>query len=141
MPGIDIDQPTPSPSAAQLKALSNDHLGELVKPFTLAASSPRARFMNWGQTYLCKPLAVFEPRNEYECQLLLELARREGKSLRPVGVGHSPSDLACTSEYMARMERLDRVLEASALNFPSSIFYFFLLLSCHQVHSLPYSLI
>jgi L-gulonolactone oxidase len=83
----------------------------LLQPLTLHSSSPRATFTNWGQTFTCTPLAVFEPQTEYQCELILELARRERKSVRAVGVGHSPSDLACTSEYMLRTEKLNRILE------------------------------
>ena len=49
--------------------------------------------------------------NEWQCQLILELARREGRRVRFAGVGHSPSDLACTKEYMLRTTKLNRVLE------------------------------
>lgn len=52
-----------------------------------------------------------------QCALILELARREGKTVRAVGVGHSPSDLACTNEYMLRTTKLDKVLEVSLLLF------------------------
>jgi L-gulonolactone oxidase len=88
-------------------------LYRLLAPITLPPSSPRAKFTNWGQTFTCTPLAVFEPETEYQCELILELARREGKVVRAVGVGHSPSDLACTSEYMLRTDKLGRVLEVS----------------------------
>lgn len=50
-----------------------------------------------------------------QCALIFELARREGKTVRAVGVGHSPSDLACTNEYMLRTTKLDRVLDVSPL--------------------------
>jgi L-gulonolactone oxidase len=99
-----------SPHLAQIPLHS---LYALVQPITIPATSPNAKFTNWGQTYTCSPLAVFEPENVYQCQLILELARREGKTVRAVGVGHSPSDLACTSGYMLRTAKLDRVLEVS----------------------------
>jgi len=56
---------------------------------------------------------VFEPENEFQCELVLELARREGKIVRAAGVGHSPSDLACTNEFMLRTEKLNRLLEVN----------------------------
>lgn len=56
-------------------------------------------------------MTVFEPESDYQCELILELARREGKTVRAAGVGHSPSDLACTSGYMVRTDKLCRVLE------------------------------
>ncbi len=56
---------------------------------------------------------VFEPQTEEQCEYILELARREGQTVRAAGVGHSPSDLACTSGYMLRTEKLDKIIEVS----------------------------
>lgn len=90
-------------------------LCDLLKPITLPATSPGAKFINWGLTFTCSPLAVFVPESEYQCELILELARREGKTVRAVGVGHSPSDLACTTGYMVRTGKLDKLLEVSVI--------------------------
>lgn len=98
-------------------SLSNIPLSDLyslLQPITVPSDSSRARFSNWAQTFHCRPLAVFEPENEYQCELILELARRERKVVRAAGVGHSPSDLACTKEFMLRTERLNQVLEVNA---------------------------
>jgi len=86
-----------------------ENLYNLLEPITIPVNN--ARFTNWGKTFTCTPYALFEPENEFQCELVLELAKREGKTVRAVGVGHSPSDLACTSEFMVRMTRLNRVLE------------------------------
>lgn len=43
--------------------------------------------------------------------LIVELARREGTSVRCAGAGHSPSDLACTQGYMIRTDKLDALVE------------------------------
>ncbi|KAF9491105.1 gulonolactone oxidase Lgo1 [Pleurotus eryngii] len=95
-------------ASRSLSDIPLQNLYHLLQPLTL---SPDARFTNWGRTFTCQPLAVFLPETEYQCELILELARREGKTVRAVGVGHSPSDLACTNEYMLRTERLNRLLE------------------------------
>jgi L-gulonolactone oxidase len=87
----------------------------LLQPITVPSTSSRAKFSNWGKTYHCAPVAVFEPENEFQCELVLELARREGKIVRAAGVGHSPSDLACTNEFMLRTEKLNRLLEVPIL--------------------------
>ncbi|TFK69771.1 gulonolactone oxidase Lgo1 [Pluteus cervinus] len=104
----------PSQRTAQLSDIPLQNLYSLLEPITIPASSPRAKFSNWGQTYYCTPLAIFEPENEFQCQLILELARREGRRVRPVGVGHSPSDLACTKEFMLQTRKLNRMLEVNA---------------------------
>lgn len=98
---------------SHLDALTTETLYETLRPITVPPSSKYARFTNWGRTFTCSPLAVFEPESEYQCELVLELARREGKVVRAVGVGHSPSDLACTTGFMLRTTKLDRLLEVN----------------------------
>lgn len=84
-------------------------LYNLLRPITL----PRklTRFNNWGRAFYCTPLAIFEPESLFQCKLVLELARREGKTVRAAGVGHSPSDLACTSGYMVRLTKMNRLIQ------------------------------
>jgi L-gulonolactone oxidase len=99
------------PSQLNLSDTPLQNLYHLLKPITVPSTSPKAKFTNWGGTYHANPIAVFEPENEYQCELVLELARRERKVVRAVGVGHSPSDLACTNEFMLRTCKLNQVLE------------------------------
>lgn len=96
--------------------LSTAQLYALLAPVTAPPAARAARFVNWGRTFACTPLAVFEPESELQCQLVLELARREGRRVRFAGIGHSPSDLACTKEYMLRTTRLNKVLEVGHLS-------------------------
>lgn len=108
--------------AAQLTAHPSDiplnNLYNLLQP--IVVPSKHARFTNWGRSFSCTPSAIFEPECEFQCELVLELARREGKTIRLAGVGHSPSDLACTSQYMLRITKLNRVLE---VNYYSSLIF------------------
>jgi L-gulonolactone oxidase len=99
-------------STLTLSAIPLSQLYGLLQPITV---SPNAKFANWSRTFTCSPLAVFEPTTELHCELILELARREHKVVRAVGVGHSPSDLACTTGYMLRTTKLDRLLEVSII--------------------------
>ncbi|KAG2356800.1 L-gulonolactone D-arabinono-1,4-lactone oxidase [Suillus spraguei] len=101
-------------STLQLSAIPLPQLYDLLQPITVPNTSPKAKFTNWGLTFTCTPLAVFEPTTELQCEFILELARREGRVVRAVGVGHSPSDLACTTGYMLRTTKLDRLLEVHA---------------------------
>ncbi|KAF6750786.1 D-arabinono-1,4-lactone oxidase-domain-containing protein [Ephemerocybe angulata] len=100
-------------SSSRFAGRSTEELYKSLQAITVPSSSPRATFSNWAKTYFCKPLAVFEPTNVEECAAILELARREGKVVRAVGVGHSPSDLAFTNEFMIRMTRMNKMLEIS----------------------------
>lgn len=115
--------PTPppaTPAAPALGAISVQDLYRLLEPITAPSNSPRAKFINWGLSYECTPLTVFEPTTEHECELVLELARREGRTVRAAGVGHSPSDLACTSGFMLRTERLNKIIQVSRRQMPLS---------------------
>lgn len=100
--------------SSPLAAIPLHTLYTLLQPITVPAHHPRATFINWGLTFLCRPLAVFEPETEHQCELIFELARREGKTVRAAGVGHSPSDLACTSGYMLRTEKLNKIIEVGS---------------------------
>lgn len=99
--------------ASQLTARPQDipleNLYNLLEGITVPQST--ATFTNWARTFVCTPASIFEPENEFQCELVLELARREDKAVRVAGVGHSPSDLACTKEFMLRTTKLNRVLE------------------------------
>lgn len=106
IPSIMSPQLTLHPSQISLR-----NLYELLKPITVSPSSPRARFYNFAETFNCAPVTVFEPETEYQCELILDLARRECKKVRVVGAGFSPSDLACTNEFMLRTDKLNRILQ------------------------------
>lgn len=90
---------------------SLDQLYNLLGPVTVDPLSSTAVFQNWGRTFKCRPSVIFRPETEYQLELILELVRREGQTVRAVGVGHSPSDLACTSGFMIQMNRLDKIIE------------------------------
>lgn len=91
--------------------ISLDELYRLLRPVTVDRSSSAAVFQNWGHTFRCRPSSVFRPETERQVELILQLARREKQTVRAVGIGHSPSDLACTSGYMIQMHRLDEIIE------------------------------
>ena len=101
----------PSQLTAHPSDIPLNNLCNLLQPITVP--SKQTRFTNWGRSFTCTPAAIFEPENEFQCELVLELARREGKTIRVAGVGHSPNDLACTSQYMLRTTKLNRVLEVT----------------------------
>src|SRR6266852_536932 len=83
-----------------------------LQPITVdRSSSDAAVFENSGRTFRCTPSTVFQPETEYQLELILELSRRERQTVRAVGVGHSPSDLACTSGYMIQMNQMNKIIE------------------------------
>ncbi|XP_066402262.1 L-gulonolactone oxidase-like [Molothrus aeneus] len=69
------------------------------------------RFWNWAGTHGCEPERFYRPRSAAEIRQILELARQQGKRVKVVGGGHSPSDIACTDGFMIHMGHLNRVLQ------------------------------
>ncbi|KAI9593013.1 D-arabinono-1,4-lactone oxidase-domain-containing protein [Syncephalis fuscata] len=67
-------------------------------------------FKNWAATHRCQPEFYFEPETEAQVTEIIRRARAQGKTCRAIGAGHSPSDLACTNEYMIGTDRLNRFL-------------------------------
>nr|GAT50246.1 predicted protein [Mycena chlorophos] len=88
---------------------SRDDLVAGLKPIAVARPSWR----NWGRTFHCSPAAVFTPSTIDECRLILELARRDKRVVRAVGVGHSPSDIACTTDYLLDVTAMNKILEVN----------------------------
>lgn len=42
---------------------------------------------------------------------ILDMARQRNKRVKVVGGGHSPSDIACTDDFMIQMGKMNRVLK------------------------------
>lgn len=103
---MDLEQATTSSLRTSLESVS------------IPSDSPRAGFSNWAKTFHCKPERVFAPTTVEQCKSIVELARREGARLHPVGVGHSPSDLACTNGWLMRMEGLKGMIQVSHPSHP-----------------------
>ena len=61
-----------------------------LEPVIIDRSSSAAVFQNWGRTFTCTPSSVFCPENESQLELILELVRHEGQTIRAVDVGRSP---------------------------------------------------
>ncbi|XP_074659920.1 L-gulonolactone oxidase-like isoform X1 [Tubulanus polymorphus] len=68
-------------------------------------------FENWSRTFSCRPELYFTPENEDQLKQILRLAVDEGRTVKVVGLGRSPSDIACTNEYMISLQKFDRVVE------------------------------
>jgi len=59
-------------------------------------------------------MALREMLNAQRCLLslqILDMARQRDKRVKVVGGGHSPSDIACTDDFMIQMGKMNRVLK------------------------------
>ncbi|KAJ2581306.1 D-arabinono-1,4-lactone oxidase, partial [Coemansia sp. RSA 1836] len=69
---------------------------------------------NWADTFRCKPVYTLAPETECEIIELVHIAARHGLTLKPVGAGYSPSDVACTDSIMLKMDKMNRILAHDA---------------------------
>ncbi|KAM5165014.1 LOW QUALITY PROTEIN: L-gulonolactone oxidase-like [Mantella aurantiaca] len=69
------------------------------------------KFQNWAQTYGSTPELYFQPTCAEEVKEILDLARQRSKRVKVVGGGHSPSDIACTDDFMIRLDKMNKVLK------------------------------
>ena len=89
---------------ADLSSVSTTQLQIDLESISVSPQSSQSTFYNWAHTFECRPERVYNPSTIVQCRQILELARREGVTVHPVGVGHSPSDLACTNGWLMKME-------------------------------------
>ncbi|XP_072842189.2 L-gulonolactone oxidase [Pogona vitticeps] len=68
------------------------------------------RFQNWAKTYGSSPELYFQPATVDEVKEILALARQKNKKVKVVGGGHSPSDIACTDDFMVQMGKMNKIL-------------------------------
>ncbi|KAK4688141.1 L-gulonolactone oxidase, partial [Tremellales sp. Uapishka_1] len=90
-----------------LQSIPTHDLQSALEGISIPTRSSDAIFSNWAKTFTCRPQRVFAPTTELQCRQIVELARREGASIHPVGVGHSPSDLACTNGWLIKMQGVE----------------------------------
>ena len=84
---------------------------ELASDINKIRSRKNYKFSNWAGTYSCQPELYFEPESIEDVQAVVTEARRQNKHVKVVGCGHSPSDLACTPDYMVNLCRMNKLLE------------------------------
>lgn len=72
------------------------------------------RFVNWSGEHRATPDRWESPRNEAEVLAALDHARHEGRRLRPIGSGHSWSEVARPEDVALTLEHLNRVVAIDA---------------------------
>ncbi|KAJ2376067.1 D-arabinono-1,4-lactone oxidase [Coemansia sp. RSA 2611] len=72
------------------------------------------RFHNWARTFSSQPRFYLAPTTEQEIVRIVRIARSYSMTVKPIGSGHSPSDIACTDSIMLNMDKMNRVLAHDA---------------------------
>lgn len=85
-----------------------------LKPISSGSSKSSRTFTNWASTYQSLTTQIFQPKTIQQVQLIVQLARKEGKNLRVSGSGHSPSDLVCTNDFIINLDKMQKVLRVSS---------------------------
>ena len=67
-------------------------------------------FRNWSDTFQCTPELFFEPKNVDDVREVVLLAASNGKKVRVLGRGHSPSDICFTNDYLMSLRHMNRIL-------------------------------
>jgi len=101
-------------------------------------------FSNWAQIHSCKPELYFEPNNLAELRQILATARVAGKKVKVVGNCRSPSDIACTTDYMVSMKHFNKLLEVDETEKTAKVEAGILLSDLHEIlqqHSLALSVL
>ena len=75
------------------------------------AFQQRRRWRNHTGNQSIEPLRIYRPASLEDVQEIVRSAERDGATVRAVGSGHSWSDVALTTGYLLRPERLSRPLE------------------------------
>lgn len=70
----------------------------------------RLEWRNWAQIHSCAPEFIHHPTSEDEIQEVLKLATRRGRSVKVVGSGHSPNDIAMTSDHQIQLDQFNQLL-------------------------------
>lgn len=91
-----------------LSNLTNEDLKKKIRPIRYQET-----FQNWAGNIKCKPRSIMKPINEDQIKMIIELSNREKREIRCFGAGHSPSDLACSEDYMINLDELKGEINVS----------------------------
>jgi L-gulonolactone oxidase len=69
---------------------------------------------NWGRSVTAHPQTVAEPRTEQDVVDLVTAAAQSGRTIRPVGSGHSFTPIAATDSIQLRLDQLRGLIDVDA---------------------------
>lgn len=80
-------------------------------PEHLDFARPRSghRFKNWSKTVQFSPGRFIKPKSEAQIQEIVRQARRDGKTVRTQGAGHSFSQIMTTSDTLLSLDDLAKI--------------------------------
>ncbi|MBB6635183.1 D-arabinono-1,4-lactone oxidase [Cohnella thailandensis] len=77
-------------------------------------STQTQRWSNWSGSAVANPTQVLYPTSAEEIASIVRSCRKEGRSLRVVGSGHSFTPVAATNDILISLDRLQGIVSADA---------------------------
>ncbi|CAG8754777.1 41376_t:CDS:10, partial [Gigaspora margarita] len=74
-------------------------------------SKHNVKIYNWAKTAYNTSELYFEPESEDDIKKIIELAKRNKKNIKVIGMVHSPSDLPFSDGYIISMNKLNRIIK------------------------------
>ncbi|KAF0424573.1 L-gulonolactone/D-arabinono-1,4-lactone oxidase [Gigaspora margarita] len=74
-------------------------------------SKHNVKIYNWAKTVYNTSELYFEPESEDDIKKIIELAKRNKKNIKVIGMVHSPSDLPFSDGYIISMNKLNRIIK------------------------------
>eukprot|EP00762_Andalucia_godoyi_P001774 ANDGO_07156.mRNA.1 L-gulono-1 len=71
----------------------------------------RVKWRNWAQTAGCVPAYYHQPSSVLELISIVRYAAGRKESVKVVGAGHSPNEIALTTGHMVSLDKVSRILE------------------------------
>lgn len=68
-------------------------------------------FYNWARNHRAHPRTIRSVRGDAALAALVERARARGETVKPVGAGHSWTDIACTDGHLIDLDGDDDILD------------------------------
>ncbi|ODV84117.1 hypothetical protein CANARDRAFT_29292 [[Candida] arabinofermentans NRRL YB-2248] len=72
---------------------------------------PNLFHRTWAKTFICRPQYYFQPSKINEIQDIVNLARKNRKTIMTVGSGHSPSDLTMTQDWLVNLDKFGKIIK------------------------------
>ncbi|KAJ2649862.1 D-arabinono-1,4-lactone oxidase [Coemansia sp. RSA 1250] len=72
------------------------------------------KFQNWARTFSSQPTYYVAPTSEQDISRIVRIANKHKLTVKAVGSGHSPSDIACTNAIMLNMDKMNRFISCDA---------------------------
>lgn len=83
---------------------------------TRSADAQSAPWQNWSRTQSCNPSYIHQPSDAAGVSAVIEAAKADGTSVRPLGAGHSFTPVATTEGHRIQLDRYSGLVDLDTEN-------------------------